>query len=31
LPAGGTIRVYDSAAIAAGADDLTVVVYGVAQ
>jgi len=30
LPPGGTIRIYDSAAVAAGADDLTVVVYGIA-
>ena len=30
LPAGSTIRVYDSAAVAASGDDLTVVIYGIA-
>ena len=31
LPAAGTLRVYDSAAIAATADDMTVVVYGISR
>lgn len=31
LPAGGTVRVYDSAAVAASADDMTVVVCGISR